>query len=578
MQGGTNATLSVGAEASFEAHAEPIDDGEEVKNLLAYFAREGGQARVRGHDPTVRVRIVGLDEAGHTLLLDASHAELDADVVTLELDDAHMVYAFTVRRLFGDWTRVPIPNRVIKLRRRAFRRVAAPLNLRISLLGLDGVSVRAEARVHDLSRRGLSFDVHASNEGLEVGERLRARLRDGEGRSGRVTAIVRSQRAHGELTRVGILLEDIDQDASSLLTHHLERALYPSTHRQAVDVWDVHTSSGYLSLSGKQPAEFERLRHAYLDATRKLEHAPSVASVAYWPSEGRTDATISHFKVFQSSWLVCQLSKRKGEETNPESRRGLREMYLRIYESAHADPDTRWLLTYIQDAAPSWSRKVHVGVPERFTHNGDGCLVPFRALETDVRVGFSAPSSAADVRVVDADPALGAAVMRDLHRLRPAQYLDALDFTEERWSLSVPRARWNAAGLARERHVLVAMDGETRVAMAVLELAEPGVHLYGLLDCLRLYPLRPSGARAFPQLLARAHHWFHAHGRDQFAYMEEWPGSLPVFDLGFRDLGGATLTMLSIDRLPELMQRVADLSSQRPPMRHDSEVLRKVRA
>jgi hypothetical protein len=47
-------------------------------------------------------------------------------------------------------------------------------------------------------------------------------------------------------------------------------------------------------------------------------------------------------------------------------------------------------------------------------------------------------------------------------------------------------------------------------------------------------------------------------------YLEEARDKLPVHELGFADMGGATLTFLSIRRLPELLHRVADLASERP--------------
>src|SRR5690606_6953155 len=125
------------------------------------------------------------------------------------------------------------------------------------------------------------------------------------------------------------------------------------------------------------------------------------------------------------------------------SRAGIRDMYVRIYESAQADPETRWLLTYVQDAAPRWSREIQVVVSQRFVHTGEGCIVPFRALETDVATP-QVKSLRSEHRVALADPVTARAAMRDLYRVRPAQYLDALDLTEGRCDLAGNAARWHA--------------------------------------------------------------------------------------------------------------------------------------
>ena len=288
-----------------------------------------------------------------------------------------------------------------------------------------------------------------------------------------------------------------------------------------------------------------------------------MSSVAYWPAAGPVQATISHFKAYQSTWLVCQLSKRKGADMAVDSRSGIRDMYLRIYETAQADPETRWLLSYVQDLAPGWSRSVHVGIPERYARVGDGCLVPFRALEADV-APITPRAEPSRVRVSTADPVLARAAVRDLHRIRPAQYLDALDLAEGRLDLAAISAQWREAGLQRRREMFVAHVDGVRSALAVAEVAEPGVHLYGLMDCLRMYPLRSGGELCFGALLAEAKQWFARQNRDRFAYLEEFPVDARELGTPFRDLGSATLTLLSVDRIPELLRRVSDLASRRP--------------
>jgi hypothetical protein len=388
-------------------------------------------------------------------------------------------------------------------------------------------------------------------------------LRSGGKTHGRYRGRVRYCRAMGNEQRftVGVALEPLSVADGIRLERLLEAALYPHTLGSGEDVWRVFEDSGYLDLSGKSPADFQRLRAPFLDVAKKLLRAPDVGIVARWPGTGAAQATVSHLKTYQSSWFLCQVSKLKGAP--PESRLGLCEIYLRIHEKARADEDTRWLLVYVQDEAPRWSRELHLRLPQRYAASGEACIVPFRALECQVAPRLTELPDVG-VRVAAADPATARAAMRDMHRVRPAQYLDALDLTESRWDLASARARWNALGLERDRQIWVAYEGTQRCALAVAEVAEQGAHLYGLLDCVRMYPLRPRGERAFPQLLQSAQGWFAERGRQSFTYLEEYPDTLSREGLAVHDMGGATFTILSIDRMPELLQRTTDLASQRP--------------
>ena len=512
------------------------------------------------------LRIASVDVAAGTLLLEDSDAVWTAPT-SLEVTHLHAAFEIPLAQKPEPGQAVPLPEWVTCRTRRRFRRAAAPSGLQVHFEHPYSPGLKVVAPLLDVSRTGLSFSASAADDllypGLPIGELL---VCAGDEIVARLRGEVRSCRLddQGALATIGMAVTPDAADANESLRNLLDAALYPSTHTRASEVWDVHASSGYLSLSGKTPLDFERIRAAFVHTAQKLADAPAMASIAYWPSKSPVQATISHFKAYQSTWLVCQLSKRKGSDAALDSRSGIRDMYLRIYETAQADPETRWLLSYVQDLAPGWSRSVHVGIPQRYASMGDGCLVPFRALEADVAELDAAPS-VSRARVSIADPIVARAAVRDLHRIRPAQYLDALDLTEERLDLSAISGQWREAGLQRRREMFVASVDGVRVALAVAETAEPGVHLYGLLDCLRMYPLRPGGELHFGALLAEARRWFARQGRERFAYLEEFPVEARELGASFRDLGGATLTLLSVDRIPELLRCVADLASRRPP-------------
>jgi hypothetical protein len=546
---------------------ELVNDRAQVLDTLELFARE----KIAGYVSTPEGK-----RALFVAKLDREHEQLswegDASLLTfpalVEFPYLHALYQVPVGARTGVGT-TELPAWLARSMRRSHRRAPAPRGLTIQALHPREPFLHVLAQVHDISRGGASFEAGAEARLLYPGLALDVcRLSLGPQLSSSFRAVVRSVRprsAEGCFV-VGISFEPVNEEDRQVLVSFLEAALYPTTHTRAEDAWALHESSGYLTLSGKTPRDFARLREHFLSAQHKLDAAPDIATVAYWPARGRVEATVSHYRVYESTWLACQLSKRKAQDALPFSRQGIRDMYLRIYETAQADPDTRWLLTYVQDAAPTWSREIQVAVAARFQATGEGAIVPFRALEMDSATRTPHELYAASLSV-SSDPRLVRAAIRDLNRVRPAQYLDALDLTETRADLARLKERWHDRGMARKRALFVACEGQTRVALSVLELAELGVHIYGLLDCLRMYPLRPGGERAFGMLLGQARTWFAREGRQHFVYLEEFASNVSRKKPGLRDLGGATLSLLSTTRVPELLERAADLASREPTRR-----------
>ena len=99
--------------------------------------------------------------------------------------------------------------------------------------------------------------------------------------------------------------------------------------------------------------------------------------------------------------------------------------------------------------------------------------------------------------------------------------MDALDLNAERLELHDTMAEWRAAGLERERQVLVARQDGVAVAAIVLELGPPATNLFGLMDTARLFPLAPEGTAAFVPLLDAAREWYAQRGRTTFVLVRE---------------------------------------------------------
>jgi hypothetical protein len=552
-------TAIVGLPEQDDPGSELVTDPVALEQLLDFMVRAQLTGRVQTTRGEAPVTLVEGGAAGPRFSADARDWLLPS---TVDFEHLNTIYQVPVSAAAGPGASVA-PSWIRKLGQRRARRARAPHGLRIAFVHPHSPELNLDAPLLDLSRSGVSFHTDAAEQLIYPGLALPELSLSWHGRAcGSFRGSVRSVRFERDDRHavVGLSLEPLSQTDAVLLREVLDPLLYPSTKGSAEDVWNVFEASGYLHLSHKQPAAFAHLRAPFARTAEAFERAPDVATLAHWPARGELSATLSHLKLYETSWLLCQVSKVKGDAQGASGRQGLSDMYLRIYESAHTDPNTRWLIVYVQDDAPRWSRELHVELPRRYLASGEACILPFRALEVDVAHAQSSQVSDG-IKVVAADAAERTAVARSLSNIRPHHYLDALDLCEERIDLAQACERWQRAGLERSRQILVAHEGSLRLAAAVLETAPEGAHLYGLLDCLRMYPLRPGGERGFAQLLQRAHAWFAARGRSQFTYLEEYPNTLPARTrAGFRDLGGATFSILAVERTPELLQRAADLA------------------
>jgi hypothetical protein len=147
--------------------------------------------------------------------------------------------------------------------------------------------------------------------------------------------------------------------------------------------------------------------------------------------------------------------------------------------------------------------------------------------------------------------------MRALSMRRSDIYCDALEYSRDpdRFRLLTLKRDWARSGMERERDLLVAKQDGAIVAVGVVEAAQPGLHLFGLLDTLRMYALAPDGARAFDGLLDGARAWFRQHNRRSFCYLEE-EGELVADGADIKLMSRAIMTLLSTERLPEMLEHL----------------------
>jgi hypothetical protein len=239
----------------------------------------------------------------------------------------------------------------------------------------------------------------------------------------------------------------------------------------------------------------------------------------------------------------------------------LREIHLRTYEHIQRDPNVSWIIGYAQ-VKRVWTAAVHYDVPARYVDKGEADIVRFRALEIDSRIDWNLDFG--DVEVAVAAPPEVTSLAQKLGRLRSDIYRDALDLVPERIGLEQNRRAWNGMRFERARRILVARRHGVPVAAAVLEIAAEGTHLFGLLDLARLYPLASGGEELYPLLLESAKPWFRGYGRPQFVcFLENGTPLSEDIMARMADLGEADMTILAAHRIPELLERVYEVTAPR---------------
>ncbi|WP_158620044.1 PilZ domain-containing protein [Corallococcus sicarius] len=464
----------------------------------------------------------------------------------------------------GTWV-TPLPWRLIQLRRRAHRRAPAPASLRVRL-PLPGWLGR-EREVVDVSLGGLSLRL-APGEQLSPGRvlpPLELPTEDGSWLS--LRAEVRHVSAGtGRSFHCGLEVTPLTREDAEAWRALVMRALHPMTRTDgahAQEQWRLFIDSGYFNLGGRSSEDFEARRESFLALGRRTPHLGAVLSQVVWPSERGVEATLSIMKPYRSLWLLHQLARRQ-DASRFERVPGqlLRDIYVRALEHARADPGFRWFATYLETTV-SFVRRTHVGFAERMADTGRTFVLPLRMLEVDC--AQLAGAGASGLELGPATEAERQLLLEELSRTRPACYTEALDLRPETLDLEDAARSWNALGLERERHLVVARDGQTPLAVAVLESGAPGTHPFHLLDSARLFPLSPRARDAGPALLDEARRWFARRGRDSFTFLAEAPGDVEAAGL-HDDAPEAkpALWIIPADLVPEFLEHLHEQTAPRP--------------
>jgi hypothetical protein len=463
---------------------------------------------------------------------------------------------------------VGVPVRMLRLRHRSFRRVDPPPGTFVEFHHPVWPAVIVRRPIRDISAHGLSFEATLladlvypglciSNAKLTIADRHLDF-------SGEVKSLTRDP--SGNHYYCGMQLAPASRQDEAYWSEALDACSHATTRIRgawARPIWDLYNRAGYFDLSGKDPSSFDRLFESFERVSSRIEAAPQLACQAVWPhDEGHVEAAMSMLKVYSSSWLVFQLAKISGPtRRDVPGRVVLRDLHLRCYEHAQRDPQLRWLIG-IPQVRNSWSRLVHYDLPHKHVATGEAEIVRFRAIEVAVRGPAAPKDHALEVRPGTVEER--AVLLEHIRQTKSPIYTDALDLVPERFDLPDIRSTWEGSGFNRKRAVYVAVSDEGLQAAAILESADEGIHLFRLLDSVRLFSLVRGGEMAFGSLLEAARGWYENQHKSAYIAFLEDDAPLPAGSPPRRmDLGLADFAILAAARLPELLEHVYEVTAPR---------------
>jgi hypothetical protein len=416
-----------------------------------------------------------------------------------------------------------------------------------------GASRSAEAIIVDVSSGGLGFTCDAESGVPRPGERLFGCSLTWKGGPElpldlEVTRVSRE----AQRVRIGARLLDPVQQWYDLV----EELQVPETARGSADfdhVWNAYVTSGYLQISGKQSQSFELGRAAFREAQARLASAPEVGAIFSGGRRAVPEAYVHHLQAWPGSWInvhLCRLALGRTLKTSDDA--VLLRLYEHCYGFAVARPDARWLVTYTHANDTAYSHRLHCEFA-RGLIGGEGCVIPFEPIEIG---GVAAAADADPCELGDPTRVELAMVGEQLAERLPGPYLDAMALRAPDLGSSAMQRAWQGSGLQRSREVLVARRGGRVVAAAVLDISSPGMHVYGLLDKVRVLAVEPTGCDDFGRLLAAAYQRYARRGIDKFIYFRDPEAPLPDEHVKSVSLGNANVNVVAREQLGRFLEHV----------------------
>lgn len=548
---------------------EALVDPERIQAILKSVCVMKHQGILRQLGRTLRVSLEYFDVEASQLhwRLEEPEARWGTAPYDIEVEGYNSAYRLRVPALEtrGGHLITPLPRQLWRVRHRKHRRAPAPkgLNARFHHPLWPQLGMRL-LEVVDVSISGLSL--RATEEDLVFPGLLLQPL-EVWGEGGEPILLRGEVRYVGDKPDsprvMGLQVTPCTPRDEERWFKLVSRTLNPSTcggEELLEPLWELLADSGYFNLAGHDAAHFEPQHTDFMKTSLVAAHTPRLFCQTVWPSERGVEATLSSARAYRHGWLLHQLAKRPGKPAEKvPSGKLLRDIHVRTLEHAQSDPDFRWLIAYVEGTIPFLER-AHLAFARAHEAHGDALAMPVRLAEVRCDEPSGQEPGPYELGVATVDERLH--LVEEIARTRPAAYVDALDLSRARLDLKDPSEQWHAAGLERERQVLVARREGVAVAALVLELGPPSTNLFRLMDCARLFPLALEGPDAFVALLDAARAWYAQRERTAFVLVREDGGeeqaAFAAARLHDAPESQPYLWLLSARALPEFLECVSE--------------------
>jgi hypothetical protein len=547
---------------------EKIEDPGRMRGVVRALINAGGEGLVVGSEIPVKAERFETQD-GETRIVWAGPSAWGPPPYIIDMggyNSIHRIHVPSMRVDPDGRMTTPMPTHIERVRHRWFRRCKVRRKITASFRHPLWPEVVAQARpVIDISFAGISFEVDIDNDlifpGLEMPD-IELRVEGGPSLHvhGEVRYVIPARA--GSPPRCGLKVAPRSPKDEGPWMRLVSQELHATTENGTEtpeSVWGLLQQSGYFNLSGKSPDHFEPLRKSFIEFGTRAAAAPRIICQAVWPSERGIEASLSAAKIYAGTWLMHQLAKRPGRAPGvAHVRQILRDIYLRAFEYPQLDPAFTWAVAFIDGEVP-WSM-AHVEFAKPYVEQGLAAIFPFRLREVQSSDWTEVPPE----ERFDVGPAASfevAWLLDELARSRTQACLESLDLVPERFDLAETSRLWKEAGMARERVVFMARRMGVPVAAAIVEVGETGTNLFRLLDCVRLWVLRPGGEAAFLCLLNQARLYYRGKGKSCFAYIQENNEQTHVERAKLFDLGPGNYWAISAQILPEFLEHVYELTA-----------------
>jgi len=329
----------------------------------------------------------------------------------------------------------------------------------------------------------------------------------------------------------------------------------------AEQLWQLYEASGYFSLGGRDPGEFNQVRAAFGGALERLARAPELATIVARPGRGRTEASMIMLRAWSRAFVAYQ-GARHGSRSpfGLAGNRVLLDMYLHAYESVEAYPDWDWHVTYIRKDA-RFTALANLSFAQTFADDRRASVVPFRAVEIDAQGRLELPAH--DFAIDRASPAEADRVAAALEAFFPIPMLSAYQLLPADFELQAIGRVFRQHDLVRRRTLLLARRGGQTELAALVDVVEPGVYLAGLLDAVHLIPLGEKANAAVIPLMEAVRRFYRNRNVERFVLFDEHQHLTHLAPGTYRDLGEAYQLFVARDLTAPFLDHLHAITAPR---------------